>query len=124
MRISDWSSDVCSSDLGAAGLRIGTAVVFPGASGRLEAAAAAGRIAGTVMVGVLVMLPAAGLLEGFGRQLITDTLARYGIGTLMLFFWLCYYYLPHQWRGPVPPPPPSPAWPSSTRRTSASSAPR
>src|SRR3546814_6805070 len=31
---------------GAAGLRIGTAVVFPGASGRLEAAAAAGRIAG------------------------------------------------------------------------------
>src|SRR3546814_20955822 len=81
---------------GAAGLRIGTAVVFPGASGRLEAAAAAGRIAGKVMVGVIVMLLAAGLLEGFGRQLITDTLARYGIGPLMLFFWLGYYYLPHQ----------------------------
>src|SRR3546814_13273028 len=64
---------------GAAGLRIGTAVVFPGAMGRLEAAAAAGRTAGKVMVGVIVMLLAAGLLEGFGRQLITDTLVRYGI---------------------------------------------
>src|SRR3546814_6481561 len=52
--------------------------------GRLEAAAAAGRTAGKVMVGVIVMLLAAGLLEGFGRQLITDTLVRYGIGTLML----------------------------------------
>jgi len=81
---------------GAAGLRIGTAVVFPGAQGRLEAAAAAGRTAGKVMVGVILMLLAAGLLEGFGRQLITDTLVRYGIGTLMLLFWLGYYYMPRK----------------------------
>src|SRR3546814_19812881 len=57
---------------GAAGLRIGTAVVFPGARGRLQAASAAGRTAGKVMVGVILMLFAAGLLEGFGRQLIAD----------------------------------------------------
>ncbi|SNT06857.1 stage II sporulation protein M [Sphingopyxis indica] len=81
---------------GAAGLKIGTAVVFPGARGRLDAAAAAGRTAGKVMVGVIVMLLAAGLLEGFGRQLVTDTLVRYGIGTLMLLFWLGYYYLPRR----------------------------
>lgn len=81
---------------GAAGLRIGTAVVFPGARSRLDAAAAAGRTAGRVMVGVIVMLLVAGLLEGFGRQLVTDTLVRYGIGTLMLLFWLGYYYLPRR----------------------------
>jgi len=81
---------------GAAGLRIGTAVVFPGARGRLEAAADAGRTAGKVMVGVILMLFAAGLLEGFGRQLITDTWVRYGIGTVMLLFWLAYYYIPRR----------------------------
>ncbi|WP_374524171.1 stage II sporulation protein M [Sphingopyxis sp.] len=81
---------------GAAGLRIGTAVVFPGARGRLEAAAEAGKTAGKVMVGVILMLLVAGLLEGFGRQLITDTWVRYGIGTVMLLFWLAYYYIPRR----------------------------
>ena len=81
---------------GAAGLRIGTAVVFPGARGRLEAAAEAGKTAGKVMVWVILMLLVAGLLEGFGRQLITDTGARYAIGTVMLLLWLCYYYLPRR----------------------------
>ncbi len=42
------------------------------------------------------MLFMAGLLEGFGRQLITDTMLRYGIGTLMLTFWLAYYYVPRR----------------------------
>ncbi|MGN6690789.1 MAG: stage II sporulation protein M [Sphingopyxis sp.] len=81
---------------GAAGLRIGTAVVFPGARGRLEAASDAGRTAGKVMVGVILMLFVAGLLEGFGRQLVTDTWMRYGIGTVMLLFWLAYYYIPRR----------------------------
>ena len=81
---------------GAAGLRIGAAVVFPGARGRLQAASDAGRTAGKVMVGVILMLLVAGLLEGFGRQLITDTMLRYGIGTLMLLFWLAYYYIPRR----------------------------
>jgi len=81
---------------GAAGLRIGAAVVFPGARGRLEAASDAGRTAGKVMVGVILMLLVAGLLEGFGRQLITDTVLRYAIGTVMLLFWLAYYYIPRR----------------------------
>lgn len=81
---------------GAAGLRIGAAVVFPGARGRLQAASEAGRTAGKVMVGVILMLLVAGLLEGFGRQLITDTMLRYGIGTLMLTFWIAYYYVPRR----------------------------
>ena len=81
---------------GAAGLRIGTAVLFPGARGRLQAAAVAGRTAGKVMVGVIAMLLVAGLLEGFGRQLITDTAMRYGIGTLMIAFWFGYFYIPRR----------------------------
>lgn len=81
---------------GAAGLRIGAAVVFPGAQDRLRAAADAGRTAGKVMVGVILMLLVAGILEGFGRQLITDTILRYGIGTAMLLFWIAYYYIPRR----------------------------
>ena len=81
---------------GAAGLRIGSAMVFPGARGRLQAASEAGRTAGKVMVGVIIMLFAAGLLEGFGRQLITDTVLRYAIGSMMLLFWLGYYYIPRR----------------------------
>ena len=83
---------------GAAGLKIGWAVVFPGEDSRLAAAVAAGRTAAIVMGGVIVMLLAAGLLEGFGRQLITSDLARYTIGLTALFLWLTYFYLPRRAR--------------------------
>lgn len=81
---------------GAAGIRIGTAVAFPGADDRLHAASTAGRSAATVMIGVVIMLAVAGLLEGLGRQLIEATPVRYGIGLLMLLFWLAYFYLPRK----------------------------
>ena len=45
------------------------------------------------MVGVMVMLLFAGLLEGIGRQTITADIARYSIGGGMLTFWICYFYL-------------------------------
>ena len=48
------------------------------------------------MVGVVVMLFVAGLLEGFGRQLITSDAARYAIGGGMLALWLAYFYLPRR----------------------------
>lgn len=78
---------------GAAGMRIGTAIAFPGELTRLKAAARAGRIAASAMVGVTVMLLAAGLLEGIGRQTITDDETRYMIGGGFLAFWLGYFYL-------------------------------
>ena len=81
---------------GAAGLRIGWAVVFPGEETRMAAAARAGRTAGIAMGGVIVMLLVAGLLEGFGRQLVTDDLARYAIGGAMLAGWLLYFYVPRR----------------------------
>ncbi len=79
---------------GAAGFRIGWALAFPGKASRLDALTAAGRQAALVMVGVILMLIMAGLLEGFGRQLITSTLVRYAIATATAVFWLSFYYWP------------------------------
>lgn len=81
---------------GAAGLRIGWSVVFPGSASRLAAASRAGKTAATAMVGVVLMLLAAGLLEGFGRQLITNDWLRYAIAAAMLAVWLTYYYRPRR----------------------------
>jgi uncharacterized membrane protein SpoIIM required for sporulation len=83
---------------GAAGFRIGWAVLFPGEETRLASAALAGRSAAIAMAGVVVMLFCAGLLEGFGRQLITSDSLRYGIGLAMLALWLAYFYLPRSER--------------------------
>lgn len=81
---------------GAAGFKIGLAVAFPGEKGRLDAAAEAGRVAGAVMAGVVLMLMFAGLLEGFGRQLITSDVTRYSIALATGIIWLCYFYLPRK----------------------------
>ncbi|MDB5481616.1 MAG: hypothetical protein JWO83_2669 [Caulobacteraceae bacterium] len=79
---------------GAAGFRIGWAVMFPGSRARLDAVAAAGRTAGTVMAGVVVMLVIAGVLEGVGRQLILNDAARWAIAAVSLVLWLAYFYAP------------------------------
>ena len=79
---------------GAAGFKIGWSVVFPGEATRLAAAVRAGRSAAIVMGGVIVMLLVAGLLEGFGRQLVTGDATRYAIGLAMLTLWLGYFYIP------------------------------
>lgn len=81
---------------GAAGLRIGLSLAFPGDRTRMEAAAGAGRTAGAVMAGVVVMLLFAGLLEGFGRQLITTDAARYAIAVGTGVLWLAYFYGPRR----------------------------
>ena len=45
------------------------------------------------MIGVVIMLLVAGLLEGFARQLITDDFARYAIAAVMFAFWVAYFAL-------------------------------
>src|SRR3546814_4925911 len=85
MRISDWSSDVCSSDL-----------AFPGRLSRIDSAVAAGRGAGVAMAGVILMLLVAGLLEGIGRQTILVDWQRYLIAFGMLAGWLVYFYPPRR----------------------------
>ncbi|HEY4125603.1 MAG TPA: stage II sporulation protein M [Rhizomicrobium sp.] len=77
---------------GAAGLRIGWSLAFPGDKSRLDALSTAGRQAAIVMGGVVVMLAFAGLLEGFGRQLITSTPWRYAIAAATAIIWATYFY--------------------------------
>lgn len=81
---------------GAAGFRIGWAVAFPGEKRRLDAATDAGRTAGLAMGGVIVMLFFAGLLEGFGRQLIVATWARYAVAAVTATVWALYFYAPRR----------------------------
>lgn len=88
---------ICIS--GAAGLRIGMAVAFPGRLSRMEASVKAGRLAATAMIGVILMLAVAGILEGVGRQTITNDGLRALIGAAMLAVWIVYYYVWPTWRG-------------------------
>ena len=81
---------------GAAGFRIGWTVVFPKGRARVDALAEAGKLAATVMAGVVVMLLIAGLLEGFARQLIKNDWIRYAIALGSLSVWCAYFYLPRR----------------------------
>jgi uncharacterized membrane protein SpoIIM required for sporulation len=81
---------ICIS--GAAGIRIGMAIAFPGQAPRTDAAVQAGRIAATAMAGTVIMLAVAGLLEGVGRQTINNDAMRMLIGSAALIGWLAYFY--------------------------------
>jgi uncharacterized membrane protein SpoIIM required for sporulation len=76
---------------GAAGLHIGRSMAFPGKRSILAAASASGTRAAQVMVGCVIMMVIAGLLEGYARQLVGTAEGRAGIGAAMLFFWLSYF---------------------------------
>lgn len=80
----------------AGGIRIGMAVAFPGDLSRIDAAAQAGRSTALAIVGVVIMLFAAGILEGIGRQTITSTPVRYSIGGSILALWCLYFYWPRR----------------------------
>jgi len=79
---------------GAAGIRIGWAVAFPGSLSRLQAAERAGREGGVAMLGVVIMLFVAGMLEGFARQLIVQDAPRYAIAVASALVWFSYFYIP------------------------------
>ena len=81
---------------GAGGILIGRAVAFPGEMTRMESMRSKAEQASIILGGVVIMLFAAGLLEGFGRQLIQNDWLRYGIGGFMLTFWLLYFFLPRK----------------------------
>jgi uncharacterized membrane protein SpoIIM required for sporulation len=78
---------------GAAGLHIGMAIAFPGRAARSDAAVSAGRTAAIAMLGVVLMLGVAGLLEGVGRQVVQSDWMRAAIGGFALLGWLFYFYV-------------------------------
>jgi uncharacterized membrane protein SpoIIM required for sporulation len=75
------------------GLKLGTAVLFPGDRSRIDALRLAGRDAVKLALVAALMLVAAALLEGFGRQLVQDMTTRYLIGWGVGALWLAWFVL-------------------------------
>ncbi len=75
---------------GGAGLVLGGSVAFPGRHTRLEMLARRGRLAARIVMGALLLFLVAGLLEGFGRQLILDVTTRYLVAANAAAWWLLY----------------------------------
>lgn len=73
------------------GLQLGAAVLFPGTTTRADALRRAGRDAVKLAIVAAIMLLAAALLEGFGRQLVQDRTARLVIGWGIGALWLSWF---------------------------------
>lgn len=73
------------------GLQLGFAVLFPGQRSRKDALRLAGKDAVKLALVAALMLVAAALLEGFGRQLVQDRTARYVIGWGVGLLWLAWF---------------------------------
>jgi uncharacterized membrane protein SpoIIM required for sporulation len=73
---------------GAAGLRIGWAVIAPGDQTRWKALSAQGRDVGNVVIGLVIAFGVAGLIEGFVTGRPWPTALRVGIGVIAFVgFW-------------------------------------
>ena len=77
----------------AGGFRLGLAVLFPGPLRRRDALKNEGRDACLLAIVAALMLVAAGLLEGFGRQLVQDMTWRIGIGWGIGCLWLAWFLI-------------------------------
>jgi len=88
----------------AGGFRLGAAFLFPGSRTRGNALRHAGRDAIKLAILAAIMLVVAGLLEGFGRQLITDFTTRVAVGWGIGALWLLWLLLGGRKRpeGPAP----------------------
>lgn len=75
----------------AAGLKLGTALVFPGRRRRLDALSDQGRESAMVVVGTVMLFLLAALIEGFFRQLMLDDGVRYLVATGTLTVWIVYF---------------------------------
>ncbi len=75
----------------ACGFNIARRLMFPGDLSRRAALAEAGKLTGTAMIGVALMLTVAGCLEGIGRQTITEPVFRFAIGGVMFTLWMTFY---------------------------------
>jgi uncharacterized membrane protein SpoIIM required for sporulation len=76
---------------GAAGMVIGTAIVFPGRHTRLRNLALRGREVALLAMGAVAMFLVAGLIEGFFRQLVHDVAVRWSLAAVTLAFWTWYF---------------------------------
>lgn len=78
---------------GGAGLVLGKSIIFPSHLSRRESLGKRGKGAAVIVIGAVLMFFAAGLLEGYARQLVQDTGLRYLIGFGAFAFWVLYFSL-------------------------------
>ncbi|HEX4964923.1 MAG TPA: stage II sporulation protein M [Thermoanaerobaculia bacterium] len=76
---------------GAAGMVIGSSLVFPGRHTRLRNLALHGREVALLAMGAVVMFLVAGAIEGFFRQLVQDLGVRWSLAAVTLVFWTWYF---------------------------------
>lgn len=76
---------------GAAGMAIGSALVFPGRTTRLASLARRGREVALLALGAVVMFFFAGLIEGFFRQLVQAVPVRWAVAAATLALWSLYF---------------------------------
>ncbi|WP_282045929.1 stage II sporulation protein M [Roseibium album] len=75
----------------AGGLKLGTALLFPGDLSRVASLRRAGRDAVKLALVAALMLLVAAFLEGFGRQLVQDIYMRFIIGWGIGALWLIWF---------------------------------
>ena len=76
---------------GAAGFLLAHGLVFPGARPRLDSLRERGREAASIVVCAVLMLFAAGLIEGIFRQLVTSIPVRYAVASATAAWWIFYF---------------------------------
>lgn len=76
---------------GAGGLVIGQHILFPDRYSRADSLAVHGRTAAQLAVGAVVLLFAAGILEGGLRQLVASTPGRFAIAAVTAAVWWSYF---------------------------------
>ncbi len=75
---------------GAAGFLLAHALVFPGAEPRGDVLRRRGRQAAEIVLGAVMMLFIAGLIEGIFRQTVTSLTVRYGVAAATALWWIVY----------------------------------
>jgi uncharacterized membrane protein SpoIIM required for sporulation len=78
---------------GAAGLRMGLALLSPGRLSRGQALLAAGRISIRILYGAAVMLVFAAFLEAFWSPMAQPAATKYGIGAILWTYVFSYFLL-------------------------------
>ena len=78
---------------GGAGLIVGTSLVFPGPHTRLQNLALRGRSATQLVIGAVVMLLVAGLIEGIFRQVVHNPVLRWSVAVTTFVGWTLYFLL-------------------------------
>ena len=76
---------------GAAGLVVGESLLFPGRHTRLVNLGQRGREAGVLVLGAVLMLLAAGLVEGIFRQTVHSVPLRLLVALLSAAWWIAYF---------------------------------